>query len=122
MDYKRMNAEALKAIQHGDMKTIQTLYKPLLTNVCRSFKLKDDTINDMIQETMIKVWLNHKKLKTDKIGGWIYQIAVNTILAYFNDKNKISTYDNDVSDMIQSMNVSNADLSTTETLDTIKIF
>lgn len=48
------------------------LLRPFLLNYTRS----ENDVEDIIQETFVRVWLNRDRLaEIDNIGGWVYKIA-----------------------------------------------
>ena len=48
------------------------LLRPFLLNYTRS----ENDVEDIIQETFVRVWLNRDRLpEIDNIGGWVYRIA-----------------------------------------------
>src|ERR1035437_140806 len=52
-------------------------------HLCYGYTGNDDSANDLMQETFIKVWQNLDKFRNQAlISTWIYRIAVNTCLSY----------------------------------------
>jgi RNA polymerase sigma factor (sigma-70 family) len=52
-------------------------------HLCYGYTGDDDSANDLMQETFIKVWQNLDKFRNQAlISTWIYRIAVNTCLSY----------------------------------------
>jgi RNA polymerase sigma-70 factor (ECF subfamily) len=52
-------------------------------HLCYGYTGDDDSANDLMQETFIKVWQNLDKFRNQSlISTWIYRIAVNTCLSY----------------------------------------
>ena len=52
-------------------------------HLCYGYTGDDDTANDLMQETFMKVWQNLEKFRNQAlISTWIYRIAVNTCLSY----------------------------------------
>lgn len=52
-------------------------------NLCYGYSGDEDTANDLVQETFIKVWQNLDKFRNQaNYSTWIYRIAVNTCLSY----------------------------------------
>lgn len=52
-------------------------------HLCLGYSGDEDTANDLMQETFIKVWQNLDKFRNQsQISTWIYRIAVNTCLSY----------------------------------------
>lgn len=52
-------------------------------HLCYSYTGDDETANDLMQETFMKVWQNLDKFRNQAlISTWIYRIAVNTCLSY----------------------------------------
>ena len=71
-----MNKEALfKEIFQANSRKIYHL--------CYGYTGDDDSANDLMQETFMKVWQNLDKFRNQAlISTWIYRIAVNTCLSY----------------------------------------
>ncbi|MCX6166435.1 MAG: RNA polymerase sigma factor [Sphingobacteriales bacterium] len=52
-------------------------------HLCYGYTGDDDTANDLVQETFLKVWQNLDKFRNQAmISTWIYRIAVNTCLSH----------------------------------------
>jgi len=52
-------------------------------HLCYGYTGDDETANDLMQETFMKVWQNLDKFRNQAlISTWIYRIAVNTCLSY----------------------------------------
>jgi RNA polymerase sigma factor (sigma-70 family) len=52
-------------------------------HLCYGYTGDDDSANDLMQETFIKVWQNLDKFRNQAlISTWIYRIAVNTCLSW----------------------------------------
>ena len=52
-------------------------------HLCYGYTGNDESANDLVQETFIKVWQNLDKFRNQAlISTWIYRIAVNTCLSY----------------------------------------
>lgn len=68
----------------------ETLFKEIFKNnsrkiyhLCYGYTGDDDSANDLMQETFMKVWQNLDKFRNQAlISTWIYRIAVNTCLSY----------------------------------------
>lgn len=73
---KSLSKEALfKEIFQANSKKIYHL--------CYGYTGDDESANDLVQETFIKVWQNLDKFRNQAlISTWIYRIAVNTCLSY----------------------------------------
>ena len=71
-----MNKEVLfKEIFQANSKKIYHL--------CYGYTGDDESANDLMQETFMKVWQNLDKFRNQAlISTWIYRIAVNTCLSY----------------------------------------
>ncbi|KHJ36775.1 MULTISPECIES: RNA polymerase sigma factor [Pedobacter] len=51
--------------------------------LCFGYTNDEDSANDLMQETFLKVWQNLDKFRNQAmISTWIYRIAVNTCLTY----------------------------------------
>ncbi|HXI00237.1 MAG TPA: RNA polymerase sigma factor [Sphingobacteriaceae bacterium] len=52
-------------------------------HLCYGYTGDNDSANDLMQETFMKVWQNLDKFRNQAlISTWIYRIAVNTCLSY----------------------------------------
>jgi RNA polymerase sigma factor (sigma-70 family) len=52
-------------------------------HLCYGYTGDDDSANDLMQETFMKVWQNLDKFRNQAmISTWIYRIAVNTCLSH----------------------------------------
>lgn len=52
-------------------------------SLCYGYTGDEDTANDLMQETFIKVWQNLDKFRNQsQLSTWIYRIAVNTCLSH----------------------------------------
>ncbi len=52
-------------------------------HLCLGYTGDNDSANDLLQETFLKVWQNLDKFRNQAmISTWIYRIAVNTCLTY----------------------------------------
>lgn len=116
-----INTIATTAIASGDMATIYKLYTPYLTNICKSFKLKGDVIDDVIQDTMTSLWLTKDRQKVKNASNWIYKIAVNNILVYFDENKKSNTLEFDISDISDALNIGNNSMTIEDTEEAIHI-
>src|SRR6476660_2492805 len=58
-------------------------------HLCYGYTGDDDTANDLMQETFMKVWQNLDKFRNQAmISTWIYRIAVNTCLTYLRSEKR----------------------------------
>src|SRR4051812_39998567 len=58
-------------------------------HLCYGYTGDDDSANDLMQETFIKVWQNLDKFRNKSlISTWIYRIAVNTCLTYLRSEKR----------------------------------
>ena len=58
-------------------------------HLCYGYTGDDDSANDRMQETFMKVWQNLDKFRNQAlISTWIYRIAVNTCLSYLRVEKK----------------------------------
>jgi RNA polymerase sigma factor (sigma-70 family) len=68
----------------------EALFKEIFQNnskkiyhLCYGYTGEDDSANDLMQETFMKVWQNLDKFRNQAlISTWIYRIAVNTCLSW----------------------------------------
>lgn len=71
-----MNKEAL-------FKEIFLANSKKIYHLCYGYTGDDETANDLMQETFMKVWQNLDKFRNQAlISTWIYRIAVNTCLSH----------------------------------------
>ena len=58
-------------------------------HLCYGYTNDEESANDLLQETFIKVWQNLDKFRNQAmISTWIYRIAVNTCLTYLKKQNR----------------------------------
>ena len=58
-------------------------------HLCYGYTGDDDSANDLLQETFLKVWQNLDKFRNQAmISTWIYRIAVNTCLTYLRSEKR----------------------------------
>lgn len=63
----------------------------------RHFVLYHDDADDILQNVLMKAWLNLDSFKGDsKISTWLYRIAVNESLDFLRRQNKSQMVDNDL--------------------------
>lgn len=64
-------------------KTIFQANSRKIFHLCYGYTGDNDSANDLMQETFLKVWQNLDKFRNQAmISTWIYRIAVNTCLSY----------------------------------------
>ncbi|MBS7565047.1 RNA polymerase sigma factor [Mucilaginibacter sp. Bleaf8] len=57
--------------------------------LCYGYTGDEDSANDLLQETFVKVWQNLDKFRNNAmISTWIYRIAVNTCLTYLRSEKR----------------------------------
>ncbi len=70
-------------------KTIFQANSKKIYHLCFGYTGDDDSANDLLQETFLKVWQNLDKFREQsQISTWIYRIAVNTCLTYLKKEKK----------------------------------
>ena len=58
-------------------------------HLCYGYTGDEDSANDLMQETFLKVWQNLDKFRNQEmISTWIYRIAVNTCLTYLRSEKR----------------------------------
>ncbi|MFD1162790.1 MULTISPECIES: RNA polymerase sigma factor [Hwangdonia] len=72
-------------LENGDKKAITLLYEnyaDALYGVIKKVIADDDTAQDVLQETFVKIWRYSKKYDSDKakLFTWLYRIAYNTAI------------------------------------------
>ena len=77
--------------QNNAFQKLLSDYKRPLYNQIRNIVLDHDDINDVLQNTFIKVFQNLNNFKGEsKLYSWIYRIATNEAITFINKKAKIS--------------------------------
>ncbi len=77
--------EIVTLLERGDKKAITLLYDnyaDALYGVIKKIIADDDTAQDVLQESFIKIWRYSKKYDSDKakLFTWLYRIAYNTAI------------------------------------------
>jgi RNA polymerase sigma-70 factor (ECF subfamily) len=78
-------------------------------HLCFGYTGDEDSANDLVQETFLKVWQNLDKFRNQAmISTWIYRIAVNTCLTYLK-KEKRQAKDELTPNLIENTEEGSAD-------------
>ena len=77
--------EIVKLLENGDKKAITLLYENYadsLYGVIKKIISDDDTAQDVLQESFVKIWRYAKKYDSNKakLFTWLYRIAYNTAI------------------------------------------
>ncbi|MEL0457441.1 RNA polymerase sigma factor [Flavobacteriaceae bacterium SZ-1-7] len=77
--------EIVSLLQNGDKKAIKLLYEyyaDALFGVIKKIITDDDTAQDVLQESFVKIWRYSKKYDSSKakLFTWLYRIAYNTAI------------------------------------------
>lgn len=77
--------EIVSLLQHGDKKAIALLYENYadsLYGVIKKIITDEDTAQDVLQESFVKIWRYAKKYDSSKakLFTWLYRIAYNTAI------------------------------------------
>ncbi|WP_370476907.1 RNA polymerase sigma factor [Tamlana flava] len=77
--------EIVSLLQNGDKKAIKLLYEyyaDALFGVIKKIISDDDTAQDVLQESFVKIWRYSKKYDSSKakLFTWLYRIAYNTAI------------------------------------------
>ena len=77
--------EIVSLLQNGDKKAIKLLYQyyaDALFGVIKKIISDDDTAQDVLQESFVKIWRYSKKYDSSKakLFTWLYRIAYNTAI------------------------------------------
>ena len=77
--------EIVNLLEHGNKKAITLLYEnyaDALYGVIKKIISDDDTAQDVLQESFIKIWRYSKKYDSSKakLFNWLYRIAYNTAI------------------------------------------
>ena len=77
--------EIVNLLEHGNKKAITLLYEnyaDALYGVIKKIISDDDTAQDVLQESFIKIWRYSKKYDSSKakLFTWLYRIAYNTAI------------------------------------------
>ena len=90
-----MNIERLlEKVKAGDstaLKNLYNIYSPMMRDICINITKEDeDTINDLVQESFIRVYYSLGKLHdADKFNGWCATITKNICFRYLAKKQKM---------------------------------
>jgi len=86
-------------LQKKAFEQIVSFYSEKLYRQIRKMVLSHDDTNDLLQNTLIKAWMNIDLFRGDaKLSTWLYKIAVNESITFLNKQraqNNISLDDND---------------------------
>jgi len=86
-------------LQKKAFEQIVSFYSEKLYRQIRKMVLSHDDANDLLQNTLIKAWMNIDLFRGDaKLSTWLYKIAVNESITFLNKQraqNNISIDDND---------------------------
>ena len=88
-------------LQNSDKKAISLLYEnyaDALFGVIKKVISDDDTAEDVLQETFVKIWRYAKKYDASKakLFTWLYRIATNESITFINKKKKKSIFSRSV--------------------------
>lgn len=77
--------DIVNLLENGDKKAITLLYEnyaDALYGVIKKVIVDDDTAQDVLQETFVKIWRYSKKYDSSKakLFTWLYRIAYNTAI------------------------------------------
>lgn len=80
-----LEKEIVSLLKHGDKKAISILYEnysDALYGVIKKIIRDDDTAQDVLQESFVKIWRYSKKYDSSKakLFTWLYRIAYNTAI------------------------------------------
>ena len=80
-----LEKEIVSLLEHGDKKAIAILYEnysDALYGVIKKIIKDDDTAQDVLQESFVKIWRYSKKYDASKakLFTWLYRIAYNTAI------------------------------------------
>lgn len=66
------------------------LYSGKLAGICRRYVSAKEDIQDLVQDSFIKIFLNLDKFDAERgeFGAWIYRITLNIVFKHQNDKLK----------------------------------
>ena len=83
--------ERIKAGDTDALKTVYEAYSQKMRNACIRITQEDeDTVDDLVQESFIRVYYSLEKLKdASKFGEWVVAITKNVSLRYLERKRKI---------------------------------
>lgn len=81
----KIEKEIVSLLQRGDKKAIHLLYEnyaDALYGVIRKIIADEDTAQDVLQETFVKIWRYSKKYDASKakLFTWLYRIAYNAAI------------------------------------------
>ena len=82
---EKLEKEIVSLLENGDKKAIAILYEnysDALYGVIKKIIRDDDTAQDVLQESFVKIWRYSKKYDSSKakLFTWLYRIAYNTAI------------------------------------------
>lgn len=81
---KQEDLKLLKQLKNGSHKAFELLYDQyfdLLYGFVFKLTRSHSITSDIVQDTFVKVWINHKKIDSElSFKAWLYKIAKNQLL------------------------------------------
>lgn len=66
-------------------------YQNIIYKVCKLYRDSKEDQEDLFQETVYQLWKSYPTFKGEaKVSSWIYRVALNTAIAVYRKKNKLS--------------------------------
>jgi len=92
------NIKLLTLLKKGSYKAFEELYEQYfdtLYNFAFTLIRSHDKTSDIVQDTFIKVWINHQKIDLDlSFKAWLFKIAKNQILDEFRKQVRSPLFEN----------------------------
>eukprot|EP01035_Chromulina_nebulosa_P061451 gene61451-84058_t len=66
-------------------------YQNIIYKVCKLYRDSKEDQEDLFQETVYQLWKSYPTFKGEaKLSSWIYRVALNTAIAVYRKKSKLS--------------------------------
>jgi RNA polymerase sigma factor (sigma-70 family) len=86
----RQMAKTIDSMEKEFLNTIYT-HQKIIYKVCKLYRDSKEDQEDLFQETIYQLWKSYPAFSGEaKISSWMYRITLNTAIAVFRKKNKLS--------------------------------
>lgn len=93
MDYAQMT-EGCRHRRPAAQRALYDEFAPIVLGVCCRYASCRDEANDLMQDSMVKVYEKIGTLRNpDKLGSWIYNLTVNTCVQYCRSRSRVTLVD-----------------------------
>lgn len=90
MSYAQM-AEGCRHRKPAAQRALYDEFAPMVLGICCRYASCRDEANDLMQDSLVKVYEKIGTLRdSDKIGGWIYNLTVNTCVQYCRSRTRVA--------------------------------